>query len=89
MNELHRSRDRDTVRAWLVKYITEAVDIPVTPFPAGDTFDSYGFDSTETVIMAGVMEEEFGIELEPALFFENPSVDGLVESLAKAGLLTG
>ena len=89
MNEFLRSRDRNTVRAWLIKYITEAIDIPVTPFPTGDTFDTYGFDSTETVIMAGVMEEEFGIELEPALLFENPSVDGLVESLARAGLLTG
>jgi acyl carrier protein len=89
VSEFHRSRDRNTVQAWLIKYITQAVDVPVTPFPTGDAFDSYGFDSTETVIMAGVMEEEFGIELEPALFFENPSVDGLVESLAKAGLISG
>jgi acyl carrier protein len=89
MTELHRPRDAATVRTWLVGYITSVLDVPTDPFPAAEPFNSYGFDSTEVVIMAGVMEEEFGVELEPAILFENPSVDGFVDALVAAEIING
>ena len=33
--------------------------------------------------MAGVMEEEFGIETDPAAFFEHPTIDGVAEIVAQ------
>jgi acyl carrier protein len=84
MTELYRSRDAATLRTWLIDYITGMLDVPIEPLPTAEPFNSYGFDSTEVVIMAGVMEEEFGIELEPAILFENPSVDGFVAALLAA-----
>ena len=49
---------------------------PVAPGEHADraTFDSYGFDSVEAVVMAGVMEEEFGVPVDPIQLFENPTI---------------
>lgn len=78
--------DAEHLRAWIVNYIASVLDMDEEAFPTSEPFDSYGFDSAEAVIMAGVMEEEFEIEIDPSLFFEDPSVDGLVASFRAAGL---
>jgi len=82
------SIEASAMKDWIVNYITSVLDIPADPFPLADPFDSYGFDSAELVIMAGVMEEDFGVEIDPRLLFETPSVDGVVETFQKAGLVT-
>lgn len=81
MNDYHRPLDREAIRTWLIDYIASVLDIPTKQFPSGEPFHSYGFDSVELVIMAGVMEEEFGVEIEPAMLFENPSVDALAAAV--------
>ena len=43
--------------------------------PTDQTFDTYGFDSVEAVVMAGVMEEEFGVPVDPIQLLEHPSID--------------
>ena len=50
-------------------------------------FDSYGIDSVEAVIMAGVMELEFGIQMEPRYFFSDPSIEGVIAELLKHQLI--
>ncbi|GAB5377981.1 MAG: hypothetical protein AcusKO_44430 [Acuticoccus sp.] len=80
------SLDHDELRAWMVNYITTVLEVSIEPFPTAATFDIYGFDSAEAVIMAGVMEEEFRVQIDPKLFFEHPSVDQLVEALKTSDL---
>lgn len=87
MTEQAATIDAKIFRDWIVNYITSVLDIPADPFPLADPFDSYGFDSAELVIMAGVMEEDFGVEIDPRLLFETPSVDGVVATFTKAGLV--
>ncbi len=66
------------LREWMIEYITSVLDLPVESLSTGATFDACGIDSVEAVVMAGVMEEHFGVEIEPMLFFENPSIDAFV-----------
>jgi len=74
--------DEATLRAWLITYITSVLNLPGESVPCDQTFASYGFDSVEVVVMAGVMEEEFGVQVEPAQLFENPSIDGFARAYA-------
>lgn len=76
--------DRDTLRAWMVAYIGGVLSLP-EQVPADQTFDAYGFDSVEAVVMAGVMEEEFGVQVDPVQLFENPSIDEFVAAFASDG----
>ena len=66
--------DRAQLRSWLIDYITAVLAIPVETIDADATFDSYGFDSVEAVVMAGVMEEEFGVPVDPIQLFEHPTI---------------
>ncbi len=72
----------EEVQAWLIDYISGVIDMPEGPFPVAETFDSYGLDSVETVIMAGMLEERFAIRLEQHEPFEHPTVQALARYLA-------
>ena len=65
------SLDHDELRAWMVNYITTVLEVPIEPFPTAATFDIYGFDSAEAVIMAGVMEEEFRVQIGRDFVFQD------------------
>jgi len=72
----------DALRAWLINYISSVLDIPAEGFPTSATFDTFGLDSVEAVVMAGVLEEELRVPVDPILLFENPSVDAFVAAYA-------
>jgi acyl carrier protein len=66
--------DPATLRDWMVRYITGVLDLP-DPVDPAQKFNEYGLDSVEAVVMAGVMEEEFGVPIDPIRLFEHPSID--------------
>jgi acyl carrier protein len=70
------------LREWLIRYITAILDLPAENFPTSQVFTSYGLDSVEVVVMAGVLEEEFGVPLDPVHLFEYPTVDAAAAALA-------
>ena len=75
------------LRDWLVAYVGAVLDLDVETISTAAPFDSYGFDSVEAVIMAGVLEEEFSIRIDPTMVFDDPSIDGVVSALHSAGLV--
>lgn len=75
--------DEEQVRAWMIRYISGVLDLPKQDFPVNDRFDAYGLDSVEAVIMAGVMEEDFRVQVDPMELFEHPSVAEFAAAFAK------
>ncbi|WP_419897794.1 acyl carrier protein [Roseomonas sp. USHLN139] len=76
--------DQATLRDWMVAYIGGVLTLP-EGVPTAATFDSYGFDSVEAVVMAGVMEEEFGVQVDPVQLLEHPSIDAFCAAFASDG----
>ncbi len=74
--------DPQVLRNWMVNYICSLLGLEAATFSTSDRFDVYGLDSVEVVIMAGVMEEEFQVLVDPNQFFEAPSVDEFVAMFA-------
>jgi acyl carrier protein len=74
--------DPNVLRSWMVKYICLVLGLDEATFSTSDHFDVYGLDSVEVVIMAGVMEEEFQVLVDPNQFFDAPSVDEFVAIFA-------
>lgn len=74
--------DRDTLRAWMIQYITTVLDLPEGKLDTAESFATYGLDSVEAVVMAGVMEEEFRVPIDPMMFFEHHTVDDFVQTFA-------
>jgi acyl carrier protein len=75
--------DATAIRNWMVAYISSVIDVQQDPFPEHDRFDNYGLDSVEITIMCGMMEEQFGLEVNPEEVFENPNVAALSAHLAR------
>jgi len=78
---------RAEVGEWVTAYIVAALDIDRADFSPDARFDSYGLDSAEIVIMAGIMEEQLGLEIDPEILFETPSVSGVLDNLVAAGVV--
>jgi acyl carrier protein len=66
----------------MVNYITTVLDLPAEGLSTSATFDTMGIDSVEAIVMAGVMEEHYGVEIDPMFFFEHPSIDSFVAAHA-------
>jgi acyl carrier protein len=73
----------DRLRDWMVNYICSVLDLDRGSFQTAERFDRYGLDSVEAVIMAGVMEEEFAVQIDPIELFEHPSVDEFVATFVQ------
>lgn len=74
--------NHQTIVAWMTQHITSVLDLPKDDFNIDERFDSYGLDSVEAVIMAGLMEEEFALPIDPMTLFEHPSVSLFADFLA-------
>jgi acyl carrier protein len=75
--------DEATLRTWMVNYIASVLKLPGDLVPLDQVFDSYGFDSVEAVVMAGVMEEEFQVMVDPIQLFEHPSINAFAKAHAR------
>jgi len=75
--------DPEQISGWMIQYISSVLDRPKEDFPVDDRFDTYGLDSVEAVIMAGLMEEEFGVPIDPMEMFNHPSVAQFSEYFAE------
>ncbi|BBK32680.1 acyl carrier protein [Stella humosa] len=83
--------DRPTLRAadiqaWLATYLAEQMGVPPEMIGPDVPFETYGLDSVDAVVMASALETEFAIEVEPALFLRNPTVDAVYAELEEEGI---
>lgn len=85
---METSPSRKVVQDWLVNYIASVVDLPVESVKTDVPFRELGVDSAEVVIMTGVMEEEFALELKSDLPFEHPTVAGFLDALEQQGVVS-
>lgn len=76
------------LRQWMIKYICGVLGLDPATFSTADSFDVYGLDSVEAVIMAGAMEEEFQTVVDPHLFYDYHSVDDFVEAFTSGATRT-
>jgi acyl carrier protein len=93
MNESARSMPndqppaRDAVQSWMVQYIASVIDVTADDIVLDRDFREIGMDSAEVVIMTGVLEEEFALEVRAELPFEHPNIAAFLDALAEKGLV--
>ncbi|MCT8160152.1 acyl carrier protein [Pseudoruegeria sp. SHC-113] len=77
------------VKEWMISYIASVLDCEAETIEADATFDILGLDSVEAVIMAGLMEEEFRVAIDPLELYENPSIAAFAAHFVKQHAQTG
>ncbi|KPC60798.1 hypothetical protein ADL29_27455, partial [Streptomyces chattanoogensis] len=65
----------------LIARVSALLDVPAERITGAAEMTRYGFDSLSFIGFANVLNAEFGLSLAPTLFFENPTLDGVVDHL--------
>lgn len=70
------------IAGWMRGYLAELLEIPLEEIDDDTSFDRYGLDSLASVGMIGDLEEWLGVELDPVLASDHPSIRALARALA-------
>ena len=70
------------IRNWCLTYLTRTVDNPAIPIGPDIPFAQMGLDSATSAYFIVELEEWAGVELEPELVFDYPTVAELARHIA-------
>jgi acyl carrier protein len=69
------------IRAWLTSYLAFLLEQEPNTINTKLSFDSHGIDSAAAVSLVADLEDWMGIELDPTIVYDYPSVDQLADFL--------
>jgi acyl carrier protein len=78
----------ETIQEWLIQQLAEQLQVDPTQVDVKASFDSYGLDSSQVLIIAGKAEKTFGFKLSPVLLWHYPSIESLSQRLVEESLVT-
>lgn len=70
------------IQEWIVIYIADLLEIDPEEIDTAVPFDRYGLDSSAAVGLTGDLEDWLGIEIDPTLLYDYPTIDSLAKYLA-------
>jgi acyl carrier protein len=68
---------------WVSRYLARLLGIDPWNIDFSKGLSEYGLDSVDVMIMAGEFEQRFGVEIDPATFFELDTLEQMVDALGK------
>ncbi|MEJ0015585.1 MAG: acyl carrier protein [Acetobacteraceae bacterium] len=73
------------VTEWMHQYVVTTLELERDAVALDARFDSYGLDSLEVIVMVGLLEDEFGIEVGAEDSQAVPSISGITNALLQSG----
>ena len=71
------------LRAIVIGPLAEKLGVQPDAFDSAKSFDEYGLDSIDTVLVAEAIAGSLGVTLAPEFLFEHRSVDAVVRELMR------
>jgi myxalamid-type polyketide synthase MxaB len=75
-------RTREEISAWLVARVAQMASMDASRIETGELLQTYGISSVRLIEMSGDLEDWLGATVDPMVFMEHPTIDGLSEHLA-------
>jgi acyl carrier protein len=72
------------IEDWIQKYIRSVLEMGSDALPTDTEWTDLGLDSVELVIMAGVLEDDFDIAVDPHILIEYPTISTFSQYLSSA-----
>lgn len=69
------------LREWLAAYLGRLLGIAPATVAFDRTLADYGLDSVDAIMMAGELEDSFGLEMDPASFLRYANFEELIVGL--------
>lgn len=75
------SRTTQEVQTWIVDYLADLLEVDPEDIDTSIPFDRYGLDSSAAVGLTGDLEDWMGMEIDPTLLYDYPTVDAVARHL--------
>ena len=79
--DVPRNLTPENARLWACAYLAHLLDRPAAEIDLFRPLSEYGLDSVDAVVMAGEMEDHFGVEIDPATFLREATLGELISEL--------
>ncbi|NBD16538.1 MAG: acyl carrier protein [Cyanobacteria bacterium] len=76
--------DAEEIQDWLASQIAQQLGIDPDEIDIRLPFESYGLDSVQTMSIANLGKQHFGLELSPLVIWNYPNIESLSQYLADA-----
>ena len=73
----------DDIKARIVKTLVEDAKLPPNDVDFDRPIEELGIKSADAVYMCGILEEVFGIEIDPSLIFESNTLAAFAKEIAE------
>ena len=74
---------KEEIQHWLIQKLSEELNIPTRKITTDKAFSEFGLSSLSLVSIEGDIEEWLGIEMDPMLLWEYPTIELISEELLK------
>lgn len=75
--------DNEAIRRWLLAEIEDLLSIDAQELAVDQPLVNYGLSSMTGMILSGDIEQWLGIELDPSVAWEYPTIESLANYLAE------
>lgn len=69
------------IQDWIIDYVANLLEIDPEDIDTTIPFDRYGLDSSAAVGLTGDLEDWLGLEIDPTLLYDYPTIESLAEHL--------
>jgi acyl carrier protein len=76
-----QTRSREEIQWWLTDYLAALLGEPSEAVNIKLSFESHGLDSAAAVSLVADLEDWTGLELDPTIVYDYPTVAGLTDFL--------
>jgi acyl carrier protein len=71
----------DVIGAWLTERIAVYLDLDAAEIAPDASLAAYGIDSVYLAAIIGDVEERYGVRIDPSVFWEHATINGLAGRL--------
>jgi acyl carrier protein len=73
------------IRKILIVQLAAVLIVEESQIDTSKPFDEYGLDSTDAIMIVGMIEDRIEMELEPELLIRNRTIEDVINYLKQAG----
>lgn len=82
MPEQALNREIADIRTWLIERVAEYTQREIDDVDPAVKLTRYRFDSIYALSLCGDIEDKYGIEVDPTLVWDYPTIDAIAQYLA-------
>jgi acyl carrier protein len=77
------TRDAAAIEAWIVAWLARELGLEAAAVDAREPLVNFGLGSRQAILMTGDLSDWLGVELEPSLAWDHPTIERLSAFLAE------